>query len=147
MSTSGSGDDVGMKSDQQDPRPGSHSTAPALRRAFWIGWWAVVAVLIIVVAVNIVQSGTTDSVPLADEAAKALSGTGHTAEIRAVGATSDGRVFVTLVSAGTPSGASHAGSDAVRAIADDVFSQVPSATAVVILNADHGVVGTFWREH
>ena len=134
-----------MKSDQQERRSGSHSAAPALRRALWIGWWAIVAVVTIFVAVNVAQSRTTDSAPLADRAARALTDSGQAAEVQAVGATSDGRVFVTLVNVGMPAGAGSGGSRASRGIAEAVLTRVPSAVVVVILNADHGVVGSFGR--
>lgn len=113
-----------------------------MKRALQIAWWALVAVTTVLVVANIIHSHTTDDPRLANEAATALQVTGLESGIQAVGATSDGRVFVTLGNSAPSDGSSAQGIQAERRVAKAVFGALPQVTAVVLLDANHGVVSS-----
>ena len=116
-----------------------------MKRTLQTAWWLVVAVTTVFVVVNVAQSHTTDDQLLANKAATALQGAGLASGIQAVGATTDGLVFVTLGNAAPSDGPSAQGAEVERRVAQAVFGASPEVTAVVLLDANHGVVGSLDR--
>lgn len=116
-----------------------------MRRAPHTAWWLVVAVTTVVVVANVARSHTTDDPLLANEAATALQKAGLASGIQAVGATTDGRVFITLMDAASSPSSSPGGPSQLQTLARDVFSGARDAKVVVVLNASHSVTGSYDR--
>jgi hypothetical protein len=116
-----------------------------VKRALGWLWWGLAAVALVAVALNLAQPHPADDTALASKATAALDAERVGDSVLAVGATSDGHVYVTLSRTasdfGSPARLSVVGHDVATAI----VGAVPSATIVTVLDANHAVVDSYRR--
>ena len=114
------------------------------RGLVWV-WWAVAVLALVAVTVNILHPHPTDDAALAAQATAALNAESLLGRVFAVGATTDGLVYVTLPQTKHDLDSDSRTSAFTRSIASTIFQDVPSAQKVEVLDANHTIIHTYER--
>jgi len=116
-----------------------------MRRALGYLWWGLAVAAFVAVALNLAQPHPADDSALAAQASTALEAEMTGGGVLAVGATTDGHVYVTFSQTTANIGSPARLSAEAHAAAAAVFDAVPKATIVTVLDANHAVVDSYRR--